>query len=70
MTEENKKKFLSSAGWGLVGAALFGPVGLLAGALAGGNRKEIAFAVYLKDGRKFLAVADPKTYQQIVAASM
>jgi hypothetical protein len=45
VTEENKKKFLSSAGWGLVGGALLGPVGLVAGALAGGNRKEISFAV-------------------------
>lgn len=70
ITEENKKKFLGAAGWGLVGGALFGPVGLLAGALAGGNKKEVAFAVYLKDGRKFLAKADPGTYQKIVAASM
>lgn len=70
VTEENKKKFISSAGWGLLGGALLGPIGLIAGALAGGNKKEIAFSVFLKDGRKFLAIADIKTYQAIVAASM
>ena len=70
ITEENKKKFAGSAGWGLAGGLLLGPLGLLAGALAGGNKKEIAFAVYLKDGRKFMAKADPKTYQKIMVSSM
>ena len=70
ITEENKKQFLGAAGWGLAGGALLGPIGFLAGALAGGNKKEMSFAVYLKDGRKFLAKADPGTYQKIVAASM
>ena len=70
VTEENKKKFLGAAGWSLAGGALLGPVGLLVGALAGGNKKEVSFAVYLKNGKKFLAKADPGTYQKIVAASM
>lgn len=68
VTEESKKKFIGTAGWGLVGATALGPLGLIAGALVGGNKKEICFVCYLKDDRKFMAIADPGTYQEIVAA--
>ena len=68
VTEENKKNFFGSAGWGLAGAAALGVLGLIAGALAGGNSKEICFVCYLKDGRKFMALADADTYKDIVAA--
>lgn len=74
LTEENKKKIFGSAGWGLTGAVLgsliAGPVGLaagIAGILKGGNKKEICFACFLRDGRKFMAIADNKTYQTILA---
>ena len=68
VTEESKKKFIGAAGWGLVGSAALGPVGLIAGVLAGGNKKEICFVCYLKDGRKFMAFSDPTVYQEFVAA--
>ncbi|MDD4600438.1 hypothetical protein SDC9_05965 [bioreactor metagenome] len=75
LTEENKKKFLRSAGWGLASAAvagfLTGGIGAIvagtAGVLTGGNKKEVVFACYLKNGKKFMAKADPKTYQKISA---
>jgi len=75
VTEENKKKILGATGWGLaggiVGGILTGGLGLLvggaAGVLAGGNKKEVCFVCYLKDGKKFMAVSDPKTYQKIAA---
>lgn len=70
VTEANKKKFLGATGWGLVGLATFGVVGAAAGVLAGGNKKEICFACYLKDGRRFMAVTDANLYQKIVADSM
>ena len=76
MTEENKKKILGSAGWGITGAVLGGlfaaPVALaagLAGILKGGNKKEICFACHLKDGRKFMAISDNKTFQDFLALS-
>ena len=69
VTEENQKKFVGSAGWGLVGLATLGPLGGLAGVLAGGNKKEVCFACKLKDGRNFLATADSRTYQAFLAAS-
>jgi hypothetical protein len=67
ITEENKKKFIGAAGWALVGSVLLGPLGLIAGALVGGNKKEVTFACYLKDGTKFMVVADSKIYQKIAA---
>jgi hypothetical protein len=67
INEESKKKFIGTAAWGAVGAAVFGPLGLLAGALAGGNKKEVAFAAFLKDGRKFMAISDSKTVNKILA---
>lgn len=70
VTQENQKKFAGSAGWGLVGLATLGPLGGLVGVLAGGNRSEVCFACELKDGRKFLATADAKTYQAFLGATL
>lgn len=70
VTEENQKKFVGSAGWGLVGGLALGPLGLLAGVLAGGNKKEVCFACVLADGRKFIAKSDVKTYQKFVSLAL
>jgi len=67
LTEESKKKFMGAAGLGIVGAFALGPLGLIAGALAGGNKKEVCFACYLKDGKKFMAVSDNKIFQKIMS---
>lgn len=45
LDEEKSKSFLGSAGVGLVGAAVLGPIGLIAGALAGGNKKTGTFGL-------------------------
>ncbi len=45
LDEEKSKSFLGSAGVGLVGAALLGPLGLVAGALAGGNKHVAVFGL-------------------------
>ncbi len=67
-SEENVKRIRGTVGWGVAGAALLGPVGLLAGLLLGGKGKEVVIVCKLKDGRKFLAVVDLGTYQKIQAA--
>jgi hypothetical protein len=69
ITEENKKKFIGAAGWGLVGAAALGPIGALAGILAGGNKKTVCAACVCKDGNKFLVEVDQKTFKKMVAAT-
>jgi hypothetical protein len=68
-TEESVKKLGGTAGWGITGAVLLGPLGAIGGMLIGGRAKEVCFAAYLKDGRKFLATTDGKTYQKIAAAA-
>lgn len=67
-SEENVKKLGGTIGWGIAGGVLLGPVGLLAGLLAGGRKKEVTFIAIFKDGRKILASTDSKTYTKIQAA--
>lgn len=68
-TEESVKRAGGTIGWGAVGAAALGPVGLLAGLLLGGRGKDVVFVARLKDGRKFLARTDSKTFAKIQAAA-
>lgn len=66
-TEENVKKWGAAAGWGIAGAALLGPVGLLAGLLFGGKSKDITFVARFDDERQMLATTDPATYKILLA---
>lgn len=68
-TEENVKKLGGTVGWGLAGAAILGPVGLLAGLLLGGKKKEVVFIIKFRDNRKLLASSDIGTYTKIQSAS-
>lgn len=69
ITEENKKKFIGTAGWGLVCGLALGPLGLIAGILAGGNKKEFLIACELKNGKKLIAKVDSKIYKSLLSAS-
>ncbi|NOJ67234.1 MULTISPECIES: hypothetical protein [Acinetobacter] len=66
-TEENVKRVGGTVGWGVAGAALLGPVGLLAGLLLGGKGKDVTFILKFKDGRKMLATTDSKTFTKLAA---
>jgi hypothetical protein len=66
-SEQIVKSWTGTAGWGATGAVLLGPVGLLAGLIAGGKRKEVTFVARFKDGRKFLATTDSATYTKLLA---
>jgi len=68
MNEEKVKKLAGTAGWGVAGAVLLGPLGAIGGMLIGGNKKEVAFVCNLHDGRRFMATTDGKTWQKICAA--
>lgn len=61
-TEENIKKMGGTVGWGVTGALILGPVGLLAGLLLGGKKKEITFVAKLSDNKTFIGTADNKTF--------
>ena len=67
-TEDSVKRIGGTVGWGVVGATLLGPVGLLAGLIAGGRGKDVTFVAQFKDGTKFLATVDAKTYTKIQAS--
>lgn len=64
-SEENVKRVGGTVGWGVTGAVLLGPVGLLAGLIAGGRGKDVTFIAKFKDGRKLLATTDNKTFIKI-----
>lgn len=67
-SEERVKKVLGTVGWGAAGALMLGPLGLLAGVLIGGNKKEVTFIATFKDGRKLLATTDSKSFTKMQAA--
>ena len=67
-TEESVKKLGGTVGWGIAGAVLLGPVGLLAGLLAGGRKKEVTFVAEFSDGRKLMGTTDSKTFTLLQAA--
>jgi hypothetical protein len=62
------KELSAALGWGLVFGALFGPVGALFGAVAGGNRREVVFIANFKNGSKLLASTDSDTFTELQAA--
>lgn len=67
-TEDSVKRLGGTVGWGVAGGLLLGPVGLIAGLLAGGAGKDVTFVCQLKDGRKFMATARSKDYNKLAAA--
>lgn len=67
-SEETVKNLGGTVGWGIAGAALLGPAGLLAGLLLGGKSKEVTFIAKFKDGRKFLGTTDSKTFTKLQTA--
>ena len=68
-SEENVKRIGGTVGWGIAGGVVLGPVGLLAGLLLGGKKKEVTFVAKFKDGRKLLATTDNKTFTKLQAAT-
>ncbi|MGV2930135.1 hypothetical protein ACE3G8_03835 [Vreelandella venusta] len=67
-SEENVKRLGGTVGWGAAGALILGPVGLLAGLLAGGRKKEVTFIVKFTDGKKALCTADSKLFTKMMAS--
>mgnify|MGYP001147449312 CR=1 FL=1 len=67
-SEESVKRIGGTVGWGVAGAVILGPVGLLAGLLLGGKGKNVNFVAKFSDGRKMLATTDSKTFTAMQAA--
>ncbi|MFK0312780.1 hypothetical protein ACIQUF_16310 [Pseudomonas sp. NPDC090233] len=62
---ESSRSLSSALGWGVAGALVAGPVGLIAGLWLGGKEEEATFLATFKDGRKLLAITDGKTWSKI-----
>lgn len=66
LTDEHRKSAASGVARGLIGGALLGPVGMLAGGLSAKNKSIYQVAIEFKDGKKSLVEVDDKIYKAIV----
>ena len=65
VTEEMRKSAVSGVARGAIGAALLGPVGLLAG-LSAKNKGTYNIVINWKNGKQSLIEVDDKIYKQIM----
>ena len=66
ITEDIRKSAASGVARGIIGGALLGPVGMLAGGLSAKNKGTITVAVQFKDGKKSLIEMDDKIYKAFI----
>lgn len=66
VTDDHRKSAKSGVSRGLVGGALLGPVGLLAGGLSAKSKGVYTVAIAFKDGKSSLLEVDDKIYKVIV----
>lgn len=68
ITDDQRRSAASGVGRGLVGGALLGPVGMLAGAMSAKNKGVYQIAIKFKDGKKSLIEVDDKIYKALIKA--
>lgn len=66
ITDEHRKSAKSGVARGIVGGALLGPVGMLAGGLSAKSKGIYQVAVEFQDGKRSLLEVDDKLYKLIV----
>lgn len=66
ITEEHSKSAASGAVRGIVGGALLGPVGMLAGGLSAKEKGVYHVAIQFKNGEKSLLKIDKTFYDRII----
>lgn len=66
ITDDHRKSATSGVVRGLVGGALLGPVGILAGGLSAKNKGIYQIAIQFKDGKKSLIEVDDKIYNSLI----
>jgi hypothetical protein len=69
-TEQGQKSIATAAVGGVAGAVVAGPLGLLAGLIAAGNKTLVKFTVTFTDGRSFTAEARAKLAHQFMEAAL
>ena len=66
ITDEHRKSAASGVARGLVGGALLGHVGLLAGGLSAKNKGIYQVVLQFKDGKRSLIEIDDKIYKALI----
>lgn len=66
ITDEHRKSAASGVARGIVGGALLGPVGMLAGGISAKSKGIFQIAVEFNDGKRSLLEVDDKIYNTIV----
>lgn len=66
ITDEHRKSAVSGAARGIVGGALLGPVGLLAGGLSAKNKGIYQVAIQFRDGKRSLIEVNDKIYKALI----
>ena len=70
ITDDTRKSAASGIARGLVGGALLGPVGMLAGGLSAKNKKSVTLVVKFKDGQSSLIEVNDITFKAFVGKMM
>lgn len=68
ITDEHRKSAKSGIARGIVGGALLGPVGMLAGGISAKNKGIYTIAIAFKSGKRSLIEVDDKVYKAIVTS--
>ncbi len=68
ITDEHRKSAKSGIARGLVGGALLGPVGILAGGMSAKSKGIYQVPIQFKDGKRSLLEVDDKIYKAIIQA--
>lgn len=69
VTEENKASILGKVGWGAAGLVVLGPLGLLAGVLGGGNKRDRLMVIKMRDGRSAMIKGNSADAEALMAAT-
>lgn len=67
LSEQDKKSFVGTVVGGAIGGFVFGGAGLLAGAMASGNKRKLLALVTFKDGRSCAMELEDKAFKAILA---
>lgn len=68
VSEEQSKSAVSGAIRGMVGGAIFGTAGMLAGSMSAKNKGVYQLAINFKNGKRSLAEVDEKIYKAIMTS--
>ena len=66
LNQANSTSMLAKAGWATIGAAVLGPIGLLTGEIAGGNKSITIAAFEISNGRKVIIQGKSKDIMELM----